>query len=129
MTARAFALLEVTPREWVLDLACGMGQDTRALAAAQGRAASPGLGAGLTMGLEPSERMIRWGQVEQRCAPGGGRVGWARAFGETLPLREAVLDAILCKGALDHFEVPQSALAEAARVLKPGGRIVIALSN
>jgi SAM-dependent methyltransferase len=48
---------------------------------------------------------------------------------EALPFRDASLDRIVCQGSLDHFARPRAFLSEAARVLKPDGRAVIALSN
>jgi SAM-dependent methyltransferase len=123
MTERAFALLAMRPGEVVLDLASGMGQDTRALASRRKRS-------GMTIGLEPSHRMIRWGQEQERRLPGvAERVFWVRGLAEELPLRGGVVDAILCKGAMDHFQSPRQAMREIARVLRPGGRLVIALAN
>jgi SAM-dependent methyltransferase len=50
-------------------------------------------------------------------------------LGEEIPLRSESVDALLCKGALDHFMDPALTLLEIGRVLKPGGRVVIALAN
>ncbi len=48
---------------------------------------------------------------------------------EQLPFRDRSLDSIVCQGSLDHFAHPDAFLREAARVLKPQGRLVIALAN
>lgn len=128
MTERALALLELAPGELALDLGCGMGQDALALAARGGVR---------VVAAEPSNRMIRFGQGLARGRFGSppappqvrGAVTFIRAFGEELPLRSGSVDALLCKGALDHFVDPGRTLAEAARVLRPGGRAVIALAN
>jgi ubiquinone/menaquinone biosynthesis C-methylase UbiE len=45
---------------------------------------------------------------------------------EELPLESASLDLALVVHLLHHVEDPTSALAEAARVLRPGGRLVVA---
>ncbi len=125
MTRRSLALLAVAPGDVVVDLGCGMGQDSLALAAQWP--------ARRVLAVEPSDRMIRFGQGLRRAQPAGNPaappVHFLRAFGEELPLRSGSVDALLCKGALDHFIDPRLTLAEVARVLRPGARAVIALAN
>jgi SAM-dependent methyltransferase len=48
---------------------------------------------------------------------------------ESLPFRGDSLDRIVCQGSLDHFAQTEAFLREAARVLKPQVRLVIALAN
>lgn len=131
MTAQSLALLEVRSGDRVLDLASGMGQDTRDLADRLGA-----LGChhtGLVVGMEPSDRMIRWGQTEamgQRAAlDNRSHLSWVRGFAETLPFGSKSFDAVLCKGAMDHFVSPQATMQEITRILKPGGRVVLAIAN
>jgi ubiquinone/menaquinone biosynthesis C-methylase UbiE len=45
------------------------------------------------------------------------------ADAEALPFAEASFDLLTCRLALHHFPHPEQALAEFARVLKPGGRL------
>jgi SAM-dependent methyltransferase len=52
-----------------------------------------------------------------------------RSVAEVLPFRDASFDLVLCQGSLDHFAQPRLFMSEAARVLAPGGRLVIALAN
>jgi len=47
------------------------------------------------------------------------------ARAEELPFADAGVDAVMLGEALHHFQDPKQALAEAARVLKPGGRLWI----
>jgi SAM-dependent methyltransferase len=54
---------------------------------------------------------------------------WVRAWSDALPFASASFDAVICKGALDHFDRPALALAEMARVTRPGGRVVLAVAN
>lgn len=117
MTARSLALAATAPGQRVLDLGSGMGQDTRALAARvpDGRA----------VGLEPSGRMMGWAAAQ----PGADAVWWVRGLAEELPFATGSFDAVLCKGALDHFMAPKAVLAEVARVLRPGGQLTLALAN
>lgn len=161
MTERSLAWVEPGPGRCVVDLASGMGQDTLALAAmrcqadraraglpqepngrrtGQGNVTGPACPS-LVIGIEPSNRMIRFGQHLQRHPGAGGPAASAqppagadparfvRGLGEELPLRSASVDAVLCKGALDHFMDPAITVREIERVLKPGGRAVIALAN
>ena len=64
-----------------------------------------------------------------RRSPGeGGRltnVEWKRGELEKLPLKDASVDVALLSQALHHAAVPARALAEAARIVKPGGRVLI----
>jgi SAM-dependent methyltransferase len=142
MTERSLAWMEPGPGRCVVDLASGMGQDTLSLA----RRAATTQGAnghfsssvrplpGLVIGVEPSNRMIRFGQhVLAKQQPGDpplpDALKFVRGLGEEIPLRSDSVDAVLCKGALDHFMDPALTVAEIARVLRPGARVVIALAN
>ncbi len=49
-----------------------------------------------------------------------------QADGHRLPFRAAVFDRVICFAAFPHFDDPALALGEMARVLRPGGRLVIA---
>jgi len=48
------------------------------------------------------------------------------ADAEALPFGDATFTALLCTTSFHHYPNPGSAVAEMARVLTPGGRIVIA---
>ncbi len=50
---------------------------------------------------------------------------WQRGEIERLPLRAASADVVLLSQALHHAESPELALAEAVRVLVPGGRVLV----
>ena len=50
---------------------------------------------------------------------------WKRGELERLPLRDASVDVALLSQALHHAPDPARALAEAARVVAPGGRVLI----
>ena len=133
MTERSLALLELRAGERALDLACGMGQDALVLAdgLAGGFAESgDGPSALRPVGLEPSNRMIRFAQWQaRRRRDGSPKVMFVRALAEELPFATETFDAILCKGAMDHFMEPALTMAEVGRVLKPGGRAVLAIAN
>jgi ubiquinone/menaquinone biosynthesis C-methylase UbiE len=51
------------------------------------------------------------------------------AAGEDLPFHDAQFDAIVCWDVIEHVRDPQLVLAEMARVLRPGGTILITVIN
>jgi len=79
------------------------------------------------VGVDPSEIMLKKakGYVDAKSS----QVLLVRAIGEQLPFKTHSFDGVMCKGALDHFYDPVETIAEMARVLKPGGKVVIAIAN
>ncbi len=55
----------------------------------------------------------------------GGNVEWKRGELECLPIDDATVDVALLSQALHHAASPARALAEAVRILKPGGRLLV----
>jgi SAM-dependent methyltransferase len=53
----------------------------------------------------------------------------AAADVRALPFRDASFDAIYSMGTIEHFDETEQAVAEMARVLKPGGRAIIGVPN
>lgn len=99
----------------VLDVACGTGKQAM-------RIAQRGC---YSVGAEASMEMIgvgRWIQPESTA-----RI--VRSIAESLPFADATFDRIICQGSLDHFADAHAFMREAARVVKPDGRVVIALAN
>ena len=47
----------------------------------------------------------------------------------SLPFATGSFDACICKGALDHFDRPEEAIAEMARVTALDGQVVLAIAN
>jgi SAM-dependent methyltransferase len=118
MTERTLALAEPAPGRRILDCASGFGQDALALA---------GQGAGV-FGAEPSARMTAWARLMSEKAA-GPVPGWVRAWSHGLPFADRSFDAVLCKGAIDHFDRPARAIAEMARVTRASGRVILAIAN
>lgn len=112
--ALATKLLRPEPGGTVLDVACGTGRFTRAFGAAVGPD-------GLAIGLDGARTMLA-----KAVAEGGpDTVAYLRADAVRLPLKSSTVDGICCFAALHLFAEPETALDSFARVLKPGGRLVL----
>jgi ubiquinone/menaquinone biosynthesis C-methylase UbiE len=107
-------------RRLVLEQACG-------------RVVEIGAGTGLNLAhypphvsdlvlLEP-ERAMR-GRLERRLRRVGRRALVVDATAERLPFAGASVDTVVCTLVLCTVEVPESALAEIARVLRRGGQLL-----
>ena len=118
MTERTLRLAGAGPGRRILDVASGFGQDARALAARGAR----------VVGAEPSARMSGLAKILAAKAS-GPLPAWVRGWSDALPFASRSFDAVICKGAIDHFDRPALALAEMARVTKPDGRVVLAIAN
>jgi ubiquinone/menaquinone biosynthesis C-methylase UbiE len=55
--------------------------------------------------------------------------GFSLATGDAyaLPFQDASIDAVIFSEVLEHLEKPEKALAEASRVLKPGGQLILSV--
>lgn len=47
----------------------------------------------------------------------------------TLPYRDGAFDFVVCLEGLEHIENPQQAVREFARLIKPGGELVVSIPN
>jgi len=107
------AIAALLPEDWVVaDLACGAGDLTVRLAPRVRR----------VVAVDASREMLA---AAKRRARGLSNVEFHRADLGALPLADASCDAALLLLALTHVAEPPAALAEMARVLKPGGRAVV----
>jgi ubiquinone/menaquinone biosynthesis C-methylase UbiE len=52
-----------------------------------------------------------------------------QAIGESLPFPDNTFDCILLSEVIEHLEAPQISICEAARVLCPGGRLLVTTPN
>jgi ubiquinone/menaquinone biosynthesis C-methylase UbiE len=95
----------------VLDVACGTGVLAREAA---GRGAS-------VSGLDRNEGML---ELARRIAPS---LEWKAGRAEQLPFPDAGFDAVVSQFGLMFFDDRPQALREMRRVLKPGGRLAVAV--
>ena len=99
----------------VLDLACGPGVVTAAVA---GIAKS-------VVAFDATPAMLE--KARQRCARAGlENVAFQQGDAASLPFESGHFDAVVTRLAIHHFETPANVLAELFRVLRPGGRLIIA---
>jgi ubiquinone/menaquinone biosynthesis C-methylase UbiE len=103
------AILDRLAPGLALDVACGTGRHARFLGARGHR----------VVGVDASPEMLR----EARAKTSG--VGVVTASLLELPLLPAAFDAAVCALALTHVDDLPQAVSELARVVRPGGRIVI----
>jgi ArsR family transcriptional regulator len=113
---RMRALLELIPAELtVLDVGTGTGFMLEGVARRVRRA----------IGVDAAPAMLEQARENLRAAGLLDRVELRQGEMEALPLDEACVDVVLANMALHHAEAPGEALAEMARVLRPGGRVVL----
>lgn len=111
--------LDLQPGQRVLDLACGPG-DTGFLAAELVR---PG---GVLIASDASEAMLGVARGRARDL-GVSNVEFRRLELEWIDLPTASVDAELCRWGLMLTSDPATALQETRRVLRPGGKIALAV--
>ncbi|MFF7636262.1 methyltransferase domain-containing protein [Kitasatospora sp. NPDC008050] len=112
----AHTRLAARPGERALDVGSGTGSETRVLAAAL----APG---GAAIGLEPNPGLRAL--AEQRAADADSPARFLDGDALALPLPDADLDVVWCERVLQHLTDPARAVAEFARVLRPGGRVAL----
>ena len=117
--AALLAAGEVAQGEQVLDVACGNGQITLPAAEAVGAGGS-------VLGVDLSQRMVDSAgrRARQRQL---SNASFARMDAAQLALPEGRFDLVLCSLGLMYVPDPAQAVREMARVLRPGGRVVLSV--
>jgi ubiquinone/menaquinone biosynthesis C-methylase UbiE len=114
---KALAQLRPGAADRVLDIACGTGALVAEVAPRVERAA----------GLDLSSGMLAIARARLSGA-GPGRatnIEFHLGSSDALPFADGEFTALVCTTALHHFPEPQRSIDEMARVLAPGGRVVI----
>ena len=116
---RILDLAEVRPGDAVLDVGCGTG--TLLVMAAE--RVGPG---GRLAGVEPSPEMLA--RARDRAESRQQAVDLRVAPANALPFEDGSFDVVFCTLVLHHVpeEARAESLAEMRRVLRPGGRLVVA---
>ncbi len=111
-----FAYLDVHEGSHVLDAGCGLGDTARLIA----RLVGP---AGSVTGVDNSVTMIQ--EAQRRSTGGTLPVVFQRGDIMALDLPTAAFDRVRAAQVLQHIADPRRAVAELARVTRPGGRVVV----
>jgi ubiquinone/menaquinone biosynthesis C-methylase UbiE len=111
MTAALLDAAAAPPGGRLLDVGCGPGH----LCAA---AAERGLSA---TGVDLAAGMV------ERAARSHPEIEFRRADAEDLPFADATFDAVVGAFVVNHLPRPERGAAELRRVLRPGGRLVLAM--
>ncbi len=109
--------LALRPAERVLDIGCGPGYLAAEMAAAVGAG-------GLVHGIDASPGMLEVARRRSRAA-GSAPVELAQGDATSLPFPDAVFDAAVSTQVYEYVADMPGALAEARRVLAPGGRLLV----
>jgi ubiquinone/menaquinone biosynthesis C-methylase UbiE len=122
LAARMVSLAGLAPSERVLDVGTGT-----AVVALQ--AAAPVGPKGRVIGVDLSLEMLRRARSNAMRAGLNRQVEFVRLDAETLSFESCSFDCVLSLYALLHFPNPPAALKEMFRVLRPGGRLVLAVGS
>lgn len=106
--------LRLRPGERFLEVGSGTGTLTLAAAATTGFA----------VGVDPAPRMVE--EARRKPVPPGATVAWVVAAAEELPLPDESFDVAASSISMHHWVDLEAGLRELHRVLRPGGRIVLA---
>ena len=110
----AQVLDELAPEAAVVDVGCGTGTLAIALAA----------GGAEVIGIDDDPEVLALAHAK----PGAEAVQWRKGLATALPLPGASADSVVMSLLLHHLDAgaKRTALAEAVRVLRPGGRLHVA---
>lgn len=110
--------LEVRQGEEILDLGCGRGVDTIEAARLAGTK-------GMAIGLDLTESMVKQA-IDYATREKVRNVAFAQGNIENLPFKENSFDGVMSNCVINHAKDKSKVYREINRVLKPGGRFVVA---
>lgn len=113
-----FDLAALSEGESVVDLGSGSGTDTFVAALHVG-------GSGRVLGVDMTDAQLDKAEA-LRAAVGFNNVSYQRGYIEGVRSPDAAFDAVISNGVINLAPDKSQVFAEAARLLKPGGRLAIA---
>lgn len=117
---RVVALTGIQAGDHVLDVACGTGVLTRYVAKLVGVN-------GRVVGLDVSSDMLSVARTISLDSSAAGSIEWREGDVCAIPFADETFDVVFCTFALMFFPDRVAALQEMRRVLKPGGRMALAV--
>jgi arsenite methyltransferase len=111
------AVADLHEGETVLDLGSGAGADVLISA----RRVGPG---GRAIGLDMTDEMLALGRANAAAA-GVDNVEFVKGYIEDIPLGDASVDVVISNCVINLAGDKAKVIAEAARVLRPGGRFAV----
>ena len=115
---RAIDALGLSDRARVLDVCTGTGDLALAAVARGGDGVS-------VVGVDFAAEMLKLGLVKVRGAALDKRIRLVRGDAARIPVGDATCDAATIGFGIRNVAAPERALAEIARIVKPGGRLAI----
>ena len=114
LTSRLIESLAIAPNETVLDVACGIGTTTMMI--------DEQYVADVT-GIDFSEVNVQ--RATESAAEKNASVEFRTGDATNLPVKDGLVDSLICECAVSTFADQTAAVKEFHRVLKPGGQVAI----
>lgn len=106
----------VQPGDIVVDVACGTGDLTQAFARTP---------ASQVLGIDFTHAMLQVAQAKRRRDQHRTKISYFEGDAMNLPLADACADVVSIAFGIRNVADPAKALREFARVLRPGGRLIV----
>lgn len=113
-----FSLGKINEGEQILDIGCGAGVDTFLAAIMVGSKGS-------VIGVDIVPEMIARAQRNLKMMD-LDNIKFQKGSGENLPFSDEIFDVVISNGVINLMPDKEAALSEIIRVLKPGGRLMVA---